>query len=196
MITSRRDTSNIYKGCLAYLRSSLYAELPDGQNFNKNLGIEYIVGTEKAHNVLNVPYSKAPTYFEIYFGKKYIYPTAYSLMGRRTNNGNRLKGWNFYGKNVIGQWVLLSSFSNSPFSQSQKKTFSIEANESYSAFKIQMTEPDTNGQWALCLGQIEVFGDIYSRPFIKHKYFRMKCTPQISKHSSIVFCLFNSILVS
>ena len=30
-----------------------------------------------------------------------------------------------------------------------------------------MTQPNSANSWALCLGQIEVFGDIYSRSFMK-----------------------------
>ena len=43
----------------------------------------------------------------------------------------------------------------------KKEPFLINANESYNSFKIRMTKTNTIGDWALCLGQIEVFGDIY-----------------------------------
>ena len=39
-----------------------------------------------------------------------------------------------------------------------------------------MTEPNSYNSWALCLGQIEVFGDIYSRPFMKGSHLIRKPT--------------------
>ena len=82
-------------------------------------------------------------------------------MGRRhPTYTNFLKGWSFFGKNYKGNWTLLSSFSSSQFSRNEIRTFDIKAEEPFNSFMIQMTEPDSNGYWALCLGQIEVFGDI------------------------------------
>ena len=40
-------------------------------------------------------------------------------------------------------------------------------------FKIEMIDTDTDNYWALCLGQIEVFGDIYKKPWNSYK-----CTKQ------------------
>ena len=168
MLASFRNTDNIYKGCLAYLRDELTSVLPEGQHWYTGEDVKYIVGTKEIHNVHNNPWdASAESYFEIYFGNKTIFPTAYSLQGRRIYNYNLLKGWNFFGRNVYGQWVLLSSFSNSLFKQHEIRTFPLKVHESFSGFKIQMTEPESNGLWALCLGQIEVFGDIYTNNFFK-----------------------------
>ena len=167
MIVSKRDSTSIYNGCLSYLKNEITSKLPDDRTWNDGKDVKYIINNKDNINVVNVPYTLPPTYFEIYFGNKYIFPTEYSLQGRIVMNCNLLKGWNFFGKDVRGHWVILSSYSNSQFSQSQIRTFPLKANELYNGFKIQMTEPDSNGAWALCLGQIEVFGDIYSRPFIK-----------------------------
>ena len=90
-------------------------------------------------------------------------------MGRRTPNFDYhyLKGWNFYGKNKDNRWILLSSFSNSQFKFAEIRTYNLNETESFKEFRIQMTEPDSLNYWALCLGQIEVFGDIYSYPYKK-----------------------------
>ena len=191
MIVSKRDTSNIYKGCLSYLRESLSAVLPKNQTL-LNEGIKGIVGSETVYNVHNSPWNAPPAYFEIYFGKKYIYPIAYSLMGRRVVAANFLKSWDFYGKNARGYWVLISNYTDEVFTQGQIKTYYLNTKESFSAFKIQMTEPDSKGEWALCLGQIEVFGDIYSRPFSKWN----ECTKQRTKHFNVFTFVFISLLLS
>ena len=178
MIVSKRDTSNIYSGCLAYLKDDITAKLPEGQKFNDEIGIKGIIGSTTQYNVHNSPFLEAPVYFEIYFGDKYIFPTAYSLMGRRdsTNKANYLKNWVFFGRDEAGVWNLLHTEENKPFSQEEIRTYSLNVSKSFNAFKIQMTGTDTAGGWALCLGQIEVFGDIYKKPF---KQFR--CTKQISR---------------
>ena len=166
MITSKRDTSNIFKGCLAYLKNELTTELPEGQNFSQSIGIKGLVGSETYYDVYNTPYGKSPVYFEIYFGNKFIYPTAYSLMGRRvpTWKHNFLKSWNFFGKDEKGKWDLLSSYKNNQFDFEEIKTFPLFTYKSYNGFKIEMTDADSDGVWVLCLGQIEVFGDIYLKP--------------------------------
>ena len=109
MIASKRDTSNIYKGCLAYLRDDITAILPKGQSWVIQYDIKYIIGTEDHYNVHNSPWANPPSYYEIYFGDKYIVPTAYSLMGRRdpTFKIGYLRSWNFSGKDESGKWILL-----------------------------------------------------------------------------------------
>ena len=179
MIVSKRDTSSIYNGCLAYLKNDLNTKLPEGQNFNLAIGIKGLVGSRTQYNAINTPYNAAPAYFEIYFGDKYIFPTAYSLMGRRdsTYKVHYLKSWDFFGRDENGVWNLLHTQSNKAFSQAEERTYPLKFNKSFNAFKIQMTSTNTAGEWALCLGQIEVFGDIYKRPFN-----RFICTKQISRN--------------
>ena len=179
MITSIRDTSNIFSGCLAYLKSDLTAKLPEGQSFTEEIGIKGIVGSEAIYNVHNTPYDAAPAYIEIYFGDKYIFPTAFSLMARRhpQYKANYLKSWAFFGRDETGVWNLLETESNKPYSQAEKRTYPLNVNRSFNAFKIQLIDTETSGKWALCLGQIEVFGDIYKRPFN-----RFKCTKQIIRN--------------
>ena len=165
MIASRRDTSNIFSGCLSYLKSNLTAKLYENQTLISE-GIKGIVGSETQYNVHNNPYNKAPAYIEIHFGNKYIVPTAYSLMGRRDSRflHSYLKSWNFSGKDTSGKWILLHNETNKAFSFAENRTFPLKSSETFSAFKIQMTDKNTDGSWAICLGQIEVFGDIYIHP--------------------------------
>ena len=193
MIVSRRDTSNIFSGCLAYLRDDLTAKLPEGENFYENLGIEYIVGTKEIYNAINVPYSKGPSFFEISFGNKYIFPTAYSLMGRRTPQwkNHYLKSWNFFGRDETNSWILLHSVSNDPFTFAENRTYQINQRRSFNGFKIEMIDANTDGQWALCLGQIEVFGDIYNKAYNKYK-----CTKQITRRDMIILYSFIITLIT
>ena len=100
MIVSKRDDSSIFDGCLNFLKNQLETELPDNKQFT-NGGIMGIVGSVELHNVFTNPYNLPPTYVDIYFGKNYIFPIKYALMGRRNPNvmSHYLKGWNFFGKN-------------------------------------------------------------------------------------------------
>ena len=51
----------------------------------------------------------------------------------------------------------------------------MKGNEPYKGFRIEMTDIDSSGYWALCLGQIDVYGNIYRSNFIpKNGIF--KCT--------------------
>ena len=176
MVVSKRNTSNIYDGCLSYLRENVNATLPKNQHWFESTEFKNIIGTKEIFNVHNEPFDESPAYFEISFGKRYIFPIAYSIQGRRFNSMHLLKGWDFFGKNVYDIWVPLSSFSNSLLKQNVIKTVPLNVNESYKEFKIQMTEPDSTGKWALCLGQIEIFGDIYAKPFFKGNF----CNNQLS----------------
>ena len=90
-----------------------------------------------------------------------------------------LKSWEFYGRNKKGKWKLLHFEVNKPFSFAEERTFFITANESFNGFKILMTDANTYNDYALCLDQIEVFGDIYPTSYylIPGKY---RCT---TKHS-------------
>ena len=157
---SCRDKSDIYNGCLNRIKSSLTAEAPEGKTLSDN-GIEGIVGSPEVHDVITTPFESAPAWVAINLGKYYIYPTAYGIMGRRHSQWTHyLKGWNFFCKRYKGNWTLLSSFSNNLIGRNKIVNFDINATEPFNGFMIQMTQPDSAGKWALCLGQIEVFGDI------------------------------------
>ena len=47
MIVSKRDSSNIYNGALAYLRESITAKLPENQEFVAPIGIKGFIGSEE-----------------------------------------------------------------------------------------------------------------------------------------------------
>ena len=163
MIASKRDSSDIYDGCLNYLKENLTAYFSDDVEWF-GVGIKGLVGSSKQYNTHNHYTEHSYISLTILFGDNYIFPVAYSLMGRRdpTYKYNYLKGWTFSGRNKNGVWKNLSSYSNKPFSFGEKRTFLINAHESFNAFKLQMTEKDTDDKWYICIGQIDVYGDIYS----------------------------------
>ena len=160
MLASRRNTANIYDGCLNYLKGSLSSKFAQGQYWTTG-DIKSLVGNPEPVNAFNTPYTSSPAYIEIYFGDSYIFPSSYSLMGRRTANNSFLKTWKFSGRKKNGEWLLLHLQENKPFTFAEERTYRIRAKESFSGFKIEMTETNTIGDWGICLGQIEVFGDIY-----------------------------------
>ena len=103
-------------------------------------------------------------------------------MGRRDPKfpNDYLRSWAFFGRDETGVWNLLHTQSNQNFSYAEIRTYPLYVNRSFSAFKIQMIDTSTHNQWVLCLGQIEVFGDIYRRP-----YKQIKCTQNgLSSHRS------------
>lgn len=179
MITSRRKTSDIYNGCLTFLKTELTSALPPGQSWTTG-NIQSIVGNPTIVNAHNNPINNPPGYIEIYFGSKYIFPSAYSLMGRRFEDHGHLKSWEFHGKNKNNQWILLHKEENRPLNQSEERTYLIKAKESFKGLRISMTETNIDGNWALCLGQIEVFGDVYPTSY----YFTPKIKSCISKYST------------
>ena len=183
LVASKLDTTNIFDGCLNVLRKELTTKLPEGKTWLNGIGIKGLVGSVEVYNEHPAPWKeKSPTWIEIYFGNKWILPFAYSLMGRRIYNGNLLKSWDFSGLNRNNEWVLLHSETNKQFYQNENRTYFLKGNEAYKGFKIEMTGPDLNNMWALCLGQIDVFGNIYRSYFIpKNGVF--KCTTM--KHFSI-----------
>ena len=167
LITAKLNINNIYDGCLTYLRNSLTSEIAEGRKWSES-GIKSLVGTKTPINEHVEPFDSPPAFFKIYFGQYYIKPISYSLMGRRISqfNDNYLQGWDFYGRNKNNEWVLLSSYSNSMFNFAEERHFPLEDSDFYSGFMLKMTQPDSSGKWALCIGQIEVHGYIYnSIPF-------------------------------
>ena len=83
----------------------------------------------------------------------------------------------------------MNSVSNEPFSFAENRTFPLKTSKSFNAFKIEMIDTNTNNAWALCIGQIEVFGDIYRRP-LNHN----KCTKQIIRRKHCL--LFTITMIS
>ena len=167
MRISKRDSSDIFNGCLSHIRDNITTGLPEGQNWYEGHDARYLIGTKTVYDVHGTPWSAPPAWFDIYINGYYIFPVAYSLMGRRDSRykANFLKGWELLGRNIQGKWKLLSNYSNKQFAFAEVRTYLIEANESFNAFKLNMTEADSSGTWALCPGQIEIFGDIYTFPY-------------------------------
>ena len=176
LIASKLNTTNIFDGCLNVLRNELTSKLPDGKNWTEEIGIKGIVGSIEEHNQHPTPWhEKSPTWIEIYIGNKWILPSAYSLMGRRVFDVGFLKGWNFFGLNRNNDWILLHNESNKQFEKYEIRTYLLKGCEPYKGFKIEMTEPNSEGCWALCLGQIDVFGNIYRSIYIPNNGV-FKCT--------------------
>ena len=188
MIISKRDTSDIFNGCLSYLKETITSEFSEGESW-AGIGITGLVGSPTQYNTHNSPGTHQNVSLQIFLGGKYILPCAYSLMGRRdpTYKDSYLKGWVFYGRNKNNVWINLSSYSNKAFSFGEKRTFLLNSSESYNAFMLKMTETNTDNNWYLCLGQIEVYGDIYSKP---HSYDWKKCTSVNGFHNSKLFLIF------
>ena len=168
---AKLNTTNIYDGCLSELRDQLTDNLPSGQDwYTKRLGykvngIKNLVGTEEPINEHNNPYDKPPAYYQIFYGNNYIQPISYSLMGRRSKEYKRnyISGWDLYGQRRNGDWLLLSSFQNSTFEFGEIRIFPLNIRESFRGFMINLTEPDTEGKWCLCAGQIEIHGYIFDK---------------------------------
>ena len=189
------NSHNIYNGCFQELKNYLTDELPEGQNWTSyefqswkgNHGIKNLIGNSTVINEHNTPYNKPPAFFKIFFGNHYIQPFSYALMGRRIPNYKGegiLKSWDFFGLTKEGRWKLLDSHFDEPFSYAEERTFIINAKESFKGFMINMTETNNIGNWALCLGQIDVHG------FIFNSYNVIRC-PTVFKltcdHCGILF---------
>ena len=196
MIASMRDASNIFKECLAYLKNHLTSKCAPGQSL-RSVGIKGLIGSETQYSVHNEPAYSPPTYIEIYFGDYHIVPIAYSLMGRRDpeHQHNYLRTWNFSGRTQSGKWELLHFDKDKPFSQVEERTFILKPSKTYNAFKIEMTDVDTCGEWALCIGQIDVFGYIYDHCFISRNGIFKSLT---LKHLFVIylFSFLNIIMIS
>ena len=163
---AKLNESNIYDGCLAQLRDKLTSVLPPGQKWMVQ-GISNLVGNPEPINEHNTPYLQPPVYYQIYFGNNFIKPISYSLMGRRMieSDTNYLRAWEFYGLTRNNDWILLDENSSFVFSFGLVKNFKISKSYLFKGFMIRMTQSDSSGQWALCLGQIDVFGYIYPQTF-------------------------------
>lgn len=166
LIASILNTTRVFSGYLAFLKNDLTSKLPENKTWGNVKGIKGIVGEPIIYNVHPTPHLEPPSWYEIYFGDKYIVPSAYFLMGRRNSYANLLKSWNFSGKTINNEWKVLHSVVDKQFSFYENRTYILKGNEPYKAFKLEMTKADSNNAWALCVGQIEVFGNIYDTPYI------------------------------
>jgi hypothetical protein len=165
---SKRE-KNIDDGCLVALVKDVKCACPEGLTlFNP---IDYLIGkhddlTLNCHNIpweLNCgrDWENNHPWYELTFGNKIIHPTGYALMGRKYCNGHFVKGWKLYGRKIDGTWVDLDIHQNEPFTRCEVRTYDINTEDEFISFKFEMTEPETTGNWAFCIGQMEIFGDIF-----------------------------------
>ena len=199
IIASKIDTRKYFDGCLNRLRKDLTSIIPDNTRWTNGVnGIKDLVGTEEVVDAYSTPFDIKYPFIEIYFGNKYIYPVAYYLMGRRYKGyTNFLRSWNFMGRNKKGEWILLHEENEKPFSFGENRTYLLKAEEAFNGFKIAMTDicsfgdSSRNGDWALCLGQIEVYGNIYKSSYVPINGVFL-CTS--SKHYSLINLIFMVLL--
>ena len=158
---------DFYNGALTEIKSELNMSLPPGKSWiGSTDGLGLIGNPTGIYNAHQTPYT-FPAYIEITFSNKYIYPTHYFLEGRRLNNEAQLKSWNFEGRTLSGEWKILHSQVDKPFSQNETRLFPLKIRDVFTGFRVNMTDTSSTNNWALCLGQIEVFGNIfYNIPII------------------------------
>ena len=168
IIASKIDTAKYFDGCLNRLRKDLTSRIPDNTHWINGVnGIKDLVGTKNVVNAYSTPYNINNPFIEIYFGDKYIYPVAYYLMGRRLQGyTNFLRSWKFSGRNKKGEWILLHKENDKTFSFGENRTYLVKPEEAFNGFRIEMTDTDSAGTFALCLGQIEVYGNIYKSSYV------------------------------
>ena len=159
ILINKTDASSIISnGCLSYLKSQITFALPADRVWFDNP--QKLIDYTKKHNSRNEPYSKPPAWMTFSLGGAFIKPTSYSLEGRRESSQNLLRSWEFLGKNYKGEWKRLHHENSHLIQHNQKVNFPLSENEFFSEFRINMTGTDSNGEWALCPGQIEIFGYI------------------------------------
>ena len=155
-------SGNFYDGVLSKIKSELTMSLPPGKTWNSGgNGLDLIGNPTGIYNAHQYPYS-FPAYIEITFSNKYIYPTHYFLEGRRLDNSALLKSWNFEGRTLSGEWKILHSQVDKQFSQNESRLFSMRIRDVFTGFRINMTDVSSDSGWVLCLGQMEVFGNIFN----------------------------------
>lgn len=117
------------------------------------------------HNVHPKPTNISFPYIVISTGNNYVFPSSYMLQGRKRYNANLLVSWTFEGLRNDGKWDLLHSCTGCTFKNSEIRNYTLETSRGYSAFNITMTDKDSGGrEYALCLGQIEVYGIVVRMP--------------------------------
>lgn len=135
-------------------------------NIGWNDSPEKLIGVND-HNSHPKPYDVPFPYIVISTGNKYVFPSSYMLQGRRAFNNNFLVSWKFEGLRSDGKWDLLHSCTGCTFKNSEIRNYPLKTKRGYSAFNITMTERDSSNGYALCLGQIEVYGMIFNESMMK-----------------------------
>lgn len=127
---------------------------------------EKLIGVN-SHNSHPTPHDVPFPCIVISIENKYIFPSSYMLQGRKAYNANLLVSWTFEGLRSDGKWDLLHSCTGCTFSNSETRNYPLKTKRGYSAFNITMTDKDTSGSYALCLGQIEVYGTVVNEKMMK-----------------------------
>ena len=165
VIIKKIDTSDIYNGCLYYLKDQINY-IKDSTGSWGGDSINNIVSSKVEHNSY-VCDDKGYTNLTLDLNEKYIFPTSYSLMGRRSSTNNYyLKSWELKGRTKEGKWIKIHSQTNNPFSRASIKNFTLSSEKSFNAFKIGMTDKSKCCNWCINIGHIEIFGLISDRPVI------------------------------
>ena len=154
---------NYYDGCLKELKEELNMSVPPGKTWYGGDPKGLIGNPTGIFNQHPNPYDEPPSYIEITFQNKYIHPTHYFLEGRRYSDSDHfLRSWEFEGKTIDGGWKILHSQTNKVFSRNETRIYSLKFHEVFIGFRLNMTEEDSSNKWALCPGQIEVFGMLFN----------------------------------
>ena len=181
---SKPYVGNFYDGCLNEIKSELIFSVPEGKTLFGN-GQDLVGNSVGIFNVRPNPYESPPAWIEITFENKYILPTQYFLEGRRYENKNFLKSWNFEGRTINGEWKVIHSQIDKVFNQSEQRIYHLYLEEVFCGFRLNMTDEDSNGKWALCPGQLEIFGNIYESIPTLHKHY-CNCTGFIQSIKYII----------
>ena len=167
IIIKKTNPNDIYDGCLYYLKDQITFSKDESSRWSSD-PIEKIVTSKVDHDAY-ICASSFPN-LTIDLNEKYVLPTSYSLMGRRSCDCFFLQSWELKGRTKDNRWVLLHSQTKNPFSRYSIKNFTLSTKLSYSAFKISMTDKSYDGNYGgnLCLniGHIEIFGIIYDTHII------------------------------
>ena len=104
VIIKKTDTSDIYNGCLYYLKDQINYIKDDTGKWSTD-PIENIVNSKVTHNSYVCDNNNGFTNLTLDLNKKYVLPTSYSLMGRRNMNIYHLKSWELKGRTKKGKWI-------------------------------------------------------------------------------------------
>ena len=157
-LINKTDNTTLNNGCLSYLKNHITFGLPQNLAWADNP--QKLISYSSNHHVRNDPYSQPPSWISFGLGGYLIRPTSYSLEGRRQSSAYLLQSWELLGKTTKNEWKRLHYEDNLVIRRTVVMNFQISSNEYFSEFRVNMTNTDSGGKWALCIGQIEIFGYI------------------------------------
>ena len=149
--------------CLTTLKSNVYFKTNPGIGWHDN---PFKLIGYNDHDVYPSPYRQLTyTFIEVGFKTKYVKPQKLMLIGTRTYEWNHLRSWKLEGRDSSKKLHLLYNCTGCYLSHNQEANFTINSKRTFKSFKITMLETNNNGLWAMCLGQIELFGSFFGRTF-------------------------------